>query len=138
MPYSHLPEIDATLNAISAILLFAGWRFIRAGRVTPHKRCMISAFITSTLFLICYVIYHAHIGSKPFPGHGVIRIVYFSILIPHVILAAVIVPMVIITLSRALRERFDRHRAIARWTLPLWLFVSVSCVVVYLMLYQLY
>ncbi len=138
MPYSSLPLVDATLNATSAILLFAGWRFIRAGRVKPHKRCMIAAFITSTLFLTCYVIYHAHIGSKPFPGHGVMRTIYFSILIPHVILAAVIVPMVIITLSRALRERFDRHRAIARWTLPLWLFVSVSGVVVYLMLYQMY
>jgi uncharacterized membrane protein YozB (DUF420 family) len=136
MTYTDLPGVDASLNAISAVLLFMGWRFIRARRVSAHKRCMISAFVTSSLFLICYAIYHAHIGSKPFPGHGVLRTIYFSILIPHVTLAAVVLPMAIITLSRALRERFDRHRAIARWTLPIWLFVSVSGVIVYVMLYQ--
>ena len=136
MSYSDLPAIDASLNAISAVLLVMGWLNIRARRIAAHKRCMISAFVTSSLFLICYVMYHAHAGSKPFPGHGLIRTVYFSILIPHVTLAAVVLPMAIITLSRALRERFDRHRAIARWTLPIWLFVSVSGVVVYLMLYQ--
>jgi putative membrane protein len=99
---------------------------------------MLAAFATSTLFLISYVVYHAHAGSRPFPGRGPIRGVYFAILITHIILAAAIVPMALITLSRALRERFDRHKAIARWTLPIWLYVSVTGVIVYLMLYQMY
>ena len=132
-----LPTLNAALNAASAILLTMGWRFIKAGRIQAHRRCMISAFTTSTAFLISYVIYHAHIGSKPYPGTGPLRIVYFSILIPHVTLAAVVLPMAIVTLTRGLRRDDDRHRRIARWTLPIWLFVSVTGVIVYVMLYQL-
>jgi len=130
-----LPALNATLNATSAALLTTGWFFIKSGRVTAHRRCMISAFVTSTLFLISYVIYHAQSGSKPYPGTGVMRSVYFSILIPHVTLAAVVLPMAIITLGRGLRREDVRHRRLARWTLPIWLFVSVTGVIVYVMLY---
>lgn len=137
MSLSDLPALNATLNATSAALLTAGWLFIRAGRIVQHRRCMIAAFTTSSLFLVSYVVYHAQIGSKPFPGVGPIRIVYFSILIPHVVLAAAVLPMAIVTLGRGLRRDDARHRPLARRTLPLWLFVSVTGVVVYLMLYQL-
>jgi len=137
MSVSDLPALNATLNATSAILLSIGWRFIKARRILAHRRCMIAAFTSSSLFLVSYVIYHAQIGSKPFPGTGFIRVVYFSILIPHVLLAAVVLPMAIITLRRGLRRDDVRHHAIARWTLPLWLFVSVTGVLVYVMLYQL-
>jgi uncharacterized membrane protein YozB (DUF420 family) len=115
-----------------------GYVMIRRGRVTAHRRFMLSAFTASALFLVCYVIYHANIGSRPFPGRGPIRAVYLTILISHVILAAAILPMAIITLTHALRERFERHVPIARWTLPIWLYVSVTGVIVYVMLYQLY
>lgn len=135
---ADLPLVNATLNATSAILLTAGYLLIRQRRIALHRLCMLSAFATSTLFLISYVIYHAHIGSRPFTGHGPIRYVYYTILLTHVLLAIVIVPMALITLSRALKRRFPRHKAIARWTLPLWLYVSVTGVVVYVMLYQLY
>jgi uncharacterized membrane protein YozB (DUF420 family) len=138
MSIADLPALNATLNATSAVLLTTGWFLIKAGRIAVHRRVMISAFVTSSLFLISYVIYHAQIGSKPFPGTGPIRIVYFSILIPHVTLAAVVLPMAILTLKRGLIRDDARHRRIARWTLPLWLFVSVTGVVVYLMLYRLY
>ena len=111
---------------------------IRQGRIQAHKRCMVAAFVASTIFLVSYVIYHIRVGNILFQGHGWIRPVYFTILISHVLLAITIVPLAIITLSRALAERFDRHRRIARWTLPLWLYVSVTGVVVYLMLYQFY
>ena len=137
MSLSDLPTLNASLNATSAVLLTIGWVFIRSGRIAAHRRCMIAAFVTSSLFLISYVIYHAQIGSKPFPGTGPIRVVYFSILIPHVILAAAVVPLAIIALTRGLRRDDRRHRRIARWTLPIWLFVSVTGVIVYLMLYQL-
>ena len=130
-----LPALNATLNATSAALLTTGWFFIRSGNVTAHRRCMISAFVTSSLFLISYVIYHAQSGSKPYPGTGVMRYVYFSILIPHVTLAAVVLPMAIVTLGRGLRREDVRHRRLARWTLPIWLFVSVTGVIVYVMLY---
>ncbi len=133
-----LPDLNATLNATSAVLLTSGWFFIKSGRVTAHRRCMISAFVTSSLFLISYVIYHAQSGSKPFPGTGVVRYLYFSILIPHVTLAAVVLPLAIVTLRRGLRRDDVRHRRLARWTLPIWLFVSVTGVIVYVMLYQLY
>jgi len=133
---SDLPALNATLNAISAIFLTTGYVFIRRGDWIKHRACMIAAFVSSTLFLISYLIYHAHIGSRPFAGHGTIRIVYYTILITHVLLAIVIVPMALITLNRGLKRRFPRHRAIARWTLPLWLYVSVTGVIVYLMLYQ--
>lgn len=136
MNYSDLPALNATLNATSAILLTIGWVLIRRGRWRQHRAVMISAFCTSVLFLISYLTYHAHIGSKHFAGQGTIRIVYFTILFTHTILAAVIVPLVLVTLSRGLSARFDRHRTIARWTLPLWMYVSVTGVVVYFMLYQ--
>lgn len=135
---ADLPAVNATLNGISAILLTTGYVLIRQRRIALHRLCMLSAFATSTLFLISYLIYHANIGSKHFPGTGAIRYVYFTILITHVVLAAAIVPMALITLSRALKRKFPRHKAIARWTLPLWLYVSVTGVIVYLMLYQLY
>jgi uncharacterized membrane protein YozB (DUF420 family) len=131
-----LPAVNATLNAIAAILLVLGYREIRRGRMVQHRAFMIAACVASTLFLISYVIYHAHAGSRPFTGQGAARLVYFIILISHVILAAAILPLALITLARALRERFDRHRTIARWTLPIWLYVSVTGVAVYLMLYH--
>lgn len=131
-------ELNASLNGTSGVLLLAGFTMIRQGRVQAHKRCMISAFIVSSVFLVSYVIYHIRVGDILFQGQGWIRPVYFTILISHVLLAIAIVPLAIITLSRALKEKFDRHRRIARWTFPLWLYVSVTGVVVYLMLYQLY
>ncbi len=133
---ADLPALNATLNAISAIFLIVGYVFIRRREITKHRACMIAALVSSTLFLTSYVIYHLHVGSRPFHGHGTIRLVYFTILLTHVLLAIVIVPMALITLSRALARRFPRHKAIARWTLPLWLYVSVTGVIVYLMLYQ--
>src|SRR5581483_5265912 len=136
--YSIFPVIDASLNGASAVLLVTGHSYIKQGRMQVHKRAMMAALVTSLLFLICYLYYHYHVGSVHFRGQGIWRLVYFSILISHTILAAVIVPLVIITLSRALRERFDRHRAIARWTYPLWLYVSVTGVIIYVMLYKLF
>jgi uncharacterized membrane protein YozB (DUF420 family) len=136
MTYADLPALNATLNATSAVLLTIGWILIRRGHWRQHRAVMIAAFCTSILFLISYLTYHAHAGSKHFTGHGAIRAVYFTILITHTILAAIIVPLVLITLSRALSSKFDRHRAIARWTIPLWMYVSVTGVVVYFMLYQ--
>jgi uncharacterized membrane protein YozB (DUF420 family) len=135
---SDLPAINATLNAISAVLLTTGYLLIRRRQVTLHKRCMIAALVSSTLFLTSYVTYHLHTGSRPFSGTGAIRVIYFAILLTHVVLAAVIVPLALITATRGLRSQFDRHVRIARWTLPLWLYVSVTGVVIYLMLYQLY
>ena len=138
MTISDLPALNATLNAAAATLLVAGYILIRRRRIQQHRRVMLAAFATSTLFLISYLIYHANIGSRPFPGTGTIRTVYLTILFTHIVLAMVIVPMVLITLSRGLRGRFDRHAAIARWTLPLWLYVSVTGVIVYVMLYRMY
>ncbi|HTM26438.1 MAG TPA: DUF420 domain-containing protein [Vicinamibacterales bacterium] len=138
MTLSDLPAVNATLNATAAVLLAIGWILIRRGRYRAHRAVMIAAFCTSILFLISYLVYHAHIGSKHFAGQGVVRVVYFGILITHTFLAAAIVPLVLITLSRGLSARYDRHRAIARWTLPLWMYVSVTGVVVYFMLYRLY
>ena len=136
--YTILPSVNASLNAISTVFLLIGWRFIRNGDRARHRLCMLGALTTSALFLASYVVYHANVGSVPFSGRGSIRVVYFAILITHVVLAATILPLALITLSRALAERFDRHRAIARWTFPIWLYVSVTGVVIYLMLYQLY
>ena len=133
---SSLPALNATLNSIAAVLLLCGYVMIRQRRIAQHRACMLGAFATSALFLISYLIYHANVGSKPFPGQGPVRIVYFAILISHVSLAAAILPLAIVTLRRGLMARYDRHMAIARWTLPLWLYVSVTGVVVYLMLYQ--
>lgn len=137
MHVTDLPALNATLNAISTVLLITGYVFIRRGERQKHKACMIAALVTSTLFLTSYVIYHAQVGSVPFKGTGWIRTVYFAVLIPHVILAAAIVPPILITASRGLSAKYDKHRRIARWTLPLWLYVSITGVIVYLMLYQL-
>jgi putative membrane protein len=135
---SDLPTLNAALNATCFVLLTIGYTLIRRGRVAQHRAVMIAAFCTSVIFLVSYLIYHAHIGSKPFPGQGSIRYLYFTILLTHTVLAAAIVPLVLMTLSRGLKRQDVRHRAIARWTLPIWMYVSVTGVVVYLMLYRLY
>ena len=136
MTVHDLPAVNATLNAIAAVLLIVAFVFIRQRRIDAHRRTMIAAFITSSLFLVCYIVYHAQVGSVRFVRQGFVRPVYFTILITHVTLAAAVLPLAIITLSRALKARFDRHRAIARWTLPIWLYVSVTGVLVYVLLYQ--
>jgi uncharacterized membrane protein YozB (DUF420 family) len=138
MNVSDLPALNATLNGVAALFLLAGYAFIKRRQIGAHRACMLSACAASALFLVSYVIYHANAGSKPFPGTGGARVVYFVILITHVVLAAVILPMAIVTLSRALRKRFDLHVRLARWTLPIWLYVSVTGVVIYGMLYRLY
>ena len=134
--YAFYPGLIATLNGTSAVLLLIGRSLIMRGKIAAHRACMIAAVIASTLFLACYVYFHVHVGDIHFLGVGVWRTIYLLVLIPHVTLAIVIVPMVIITLSRGLRGRYDRHRAIARWTWPLWMYVSVTGVLVYFMLYQ--
>jgi uncharacterized membrane protein YozB (DUF420 family) len=134
---SDLPALNATLNATSAVLLTIGWTLIRRGRIEQHRKVMIAAFCTSVVFLVSYLVYHAQVGSVRFTKQGPIRIVYFTILITHTVLAATIVPMVLLSLSRGLKRHYARHRAIARWTMPLWLYVSITGVVVYLMLYRL-
>jgi uncharacterized membrane protein YozB (DUF420 family) len=133
----YLPSVNATLNAISAVLLVWAYALIRRKQVAQHRRVMLTAFGTSCLFLICYVVYHAQVGSVRFQRFGPIRTVYFSILITHTILAATVPVLAIITLRRGLSARYDKHRRIARWTLPIWLYVSVTGVVVYMMLYHL-
>ena len=135
---SELPLVNASLNGLATVLLIVGYLCIRQRRIAAHREAMVAAFATSVLFLISYLIYHAQAGSRPFPGRGLIRIVYFVILITHIVLAATIPPLAGITLWRAYRRRFDRHVKIARWTLPLWLYVSITGIVVYLMLYRLY
>jgi uncharacterized membrane protein YozB (DUF420 family) len=135
---SILPHLNAVLNATSFVLLVCGLYFILRGRVAAHRACMISALVVSCLFLVSYVVYHAQYGSMRFKGQGIVRPLYFAILITHVVLAAAIVPLVTVTLRRALRGDFIRHRRIARWTYPLWLYVSVTGVIVYVMLYRLY
>jgi len=134
---SYLPSINAGLNSASALLLVYGYFHIRSGRIVAHQLCMLSAFATSSLFLISYLIYHYYVGSVAFEGQGWIRLFYFSILISHAALAAAIVPLVLLTLAQALKGRFQRHKRIARWALPLWLYVSVTGVIVYGMLYWL-
>jgi len=136
MQISDLPTVNATLNALSSIWLTSGYLFIRQKKIFAHRFCMLGALTTSTLFLISYLTYHYHAGSKPFTGQGAIRTVYFTILLTHTVLAVVIVPMALITLSRAFKERFDQHKRIARWTLPMWFYVSVTGVIIYFMLYQ--
>jgi uncharacterized membrane protein YozB (DUF420 family) len=135
---SILPHLNATLNATSFVLLVLGFYFIRRGNVKGHVACMVSALSVSILFLVSYVVYHYNYGSVRFTGQGFVRPVYLTILLTHVVLAIVIVPLVVLTVRRALRRDFIRHRRIARWTSPLWLYVSVSGVAVYLLLYQLY
>ncbi|MFQ5927955.1 MAG: DUF420 domain-containing protein [Terriglobia bacterium] len=138
IPLSTLPSLNAMLNGASALLLLTGYVFIRRGQVNQHKAAMATAFVFSVSFLTSYLTYHVQVGSVPFRGTGWIRPVYFTILISHTLLAVLVVPLALITLSRALRGRFDKHRRIARWTLPIWLYVSVTGVVVYWMVYQLY
>ena len=134
--YAVLPTVNATLNAVSGVFLLVGYILIRRRQITAHRNAMLGAFTSSTLFLISYLVYHAHAGSRPFTGQGAIRYVYFAILISHVTLAAVILPMAITTLSRGLRGRYSDHKRIAKWTFPTWMYVSVTGVIVYMMLYQ--
>lgn len=136
-PVSPLPALNASLNAASGVLLITGYLLIRNRRIAAHKACMLGAFALSTLFLISYVVYHAQVGSVPFTRSGWIRPLYFAILIPHVILAAAVPPLAIVTIARAWRGRFEAHRRLARITLPIWLYVSVTGVIVYWMLYRL-
>ena len=136
MSLSDLPSLNALLNTTSALLLVAGWVLVRTGHREAHRRVMLAALATSTLFLASYLVYHARVGSVRYAGQGTLRAVYFAVLTSHTILAAVIVPLVIVTLARALRGRFDAHRRLARVTLPLWAYVSVTGVVVYVMLYR--
>jgi putative membrane protein len=131
-----LPAINASLNALSGILLLAGYALIRARRIAQHRAVMIAAFTTSSLFLACYLVYHAQVGAVPFTRHGFVRPLYFTILITHVTLAFAVPPLAIITLTRGLRGRYSTHRRIARWTWPIWMYVSVTGVLVYVLLYQ--
>jgi uncharacterized membrane protein YozB (DUF420 family) len=133
-----LPALNAALNATAAVLLGAGYWHIRHGRIATHRRFMLAAFVMSGLFLVSYVTYHAQAGSRPFPGLGMARVVYFAILIPHVVLAAAVLPLALVTLRRGLLRNDAAHRRIARITLPIWMFVSVTGVLVYVMLYQMY
>lgn len=133
-----LPALNAVLNGTSAVLLLCGYLCIRRKKITAHRACMLSAFVVSTLFLVSYLTLRYHAGMTRFTGQGWIRPAYFTILISHTVLAAGIVPLVLLTLSRALRGRFDGHVRIARWTLPFWLYVSITGVLVYWILYRLY
>jgi uncharacterized membrane protein YozB (DUF420 family) len=134
--YAFFPALNASLNGTSAVLLLAGRILIAKGREAAHRACMIAAVVTSALFLCCYLFFHYKVGNILFLGQGWARPVYFTILITHVTLAIVIVPLAIITLNRGLKARYDKHRAIARWTWPLWMYVSTTGVIVYFMLYQ--
>ena len=136
MTVHELPAVNALLNAISGVLLLVAYTLIRARKVEQHRKFMIAAFITSSLFLVSYATYHAQVGSVRFTRQGFVRPLYFAILITHVTLAAVVLPMAIITLSRGLTARYAQHRRIARWTFPIWLYVSVTGVLVYVLLYQ--
>ena len=137
MEISNFPAINATLNAITATLLSIGYLLIRKRRIAAHRACMIAAFCVSALFLASYLYYHYRTGSRHFPGQGWLRPVYFAILTSHTILAAAVVPLALVTLRRGLTSQFPKHKRIARWTLPIWLYVSVTGVVVYLLLYRL-
>ena len=136
MTVHDLPAVNATLNALSGILLVVGFLLIRSGRRDQHRAVMLAAFATSAVFLVFYVIYHAQVGSVRFTRQGLVRPIYFTILITHVVLAAAVLPLALITLTHGLKGRFPRHRAIARWTFPVWLYVSVTGVLVYVLLYQ--
>jgi len=136
--YTLLPAVNATLNATSGILLAIGYVLIKRRQIKAHRNAMLMAFASSTLFLVSYVVYHLHIGSKPFQGAGPIRYVYFTILISHILLAIIILPMAITTLARGLRGDYSRHVPLARRTFPVWMYVSITGVIVYVMLYQLY
>lgn len=136
MSIDALPAVNASLNAISAVLLLVAYGFIRARKIEQHRKVMIAAFTASSLFLVCYIVYHAQVGSVRFTRQGFVRPVYFTILVTHVTLAAAVLPLAIITLSRGLNARYAQHRRIARWTFPIWLYVSVTGVLVYILLYQ--
>jgi len=133
----NLPHVNAALNATSTIALVAGWISIRRGWIGTHRACMLTAAAVSALFLISYLVYHVQVGSVPYQGQGWARTLYFAILASHTVLAALAVPLVLVTLRRALRRRFDRHRSVARWALPVWLYVSATGVAVYVLLYRL-
>lgn len=137
MTTTDLPLLNAFLNSTSATLLVTGWVMIRGRKILAHRLCMVAAFLTSTLFLVSYLYYHYHHGSTRFQGTGLLRTVYLTILGTHTVLAVVILPLILLTFARALKGNFAAHRRVARWTLPLWLYVSVTGVIVYLMLYQL-
>jgi putative membrane protein len=138
IPLAALPAVNASLNATCTVLLLAGFAFIRSGKIRHHRFCMIAAFVCSAVFLCFYLYFHFNAGVIRFGGHGAARAIYLTILITHTTLAVVIVPLILMTLSRALGGRFAAHRAIAKWTLPLWLYVSVTGVIVYWMLYIAY
>jgi uncharacterized membrane protein YozB (DUF420 family) len=131
-----LPAVNASLNALAGVLLLIGYVLIRSGRREQHRRVMIAAFITSAVFLVCYLVYHAQVGSVRFTRQGFVRYLYFTVLVTHVVLAAAVLPLAIVTLSKGLNERYRQHRAVARWTFPIWLYVSVTGVLVYVLLYQ--
>ncbi len=136
MSVHDLPAVNATLNALSGLLLTIGYLLIRNRRIAQHRACMIAAFTTSSLFLACYIVYHAQVGSVRFMRQGFVRPLYYTILISHVTLAVTVLPLAIVTLTRGLRGRYLQHRRIARWTFPIWLYVSVTGVLVYVLLYQ--
>lgn len=136
MSVHDLPAVNASLNAISGVLLIVAYRLIRQRKIEQHRKVMLAAFTTSALFLVCYVVYHTQVGSVRFTRQGFVRPLYFTILITHVTLAALVLPMAIVTLSRGLKARYPQHRKIARWTFPIWLYVSVTGVLVYVLLYQ--
>lgn len=137
MDVTGLPALNATLNATAAVLLLCGYVLIRRGRRDAHRRAMLGALATSALFLVSYLVYHFNAGSVPYEGEGVLRVVYFAILITHVVLAATVLPLALVTAARGLRGDFVRHVRIARWTFPVWMYVSVTGVIIYVMLYQL-
>jgi uncharacterized membrane protein YozB (DUF420 family) len=132
----ELPAVNASLNALSAVLLLIGYVLIRSGRVQQHRRVMIAAFSTSALFLVCYIVYHAQVGSVRFTREGFVRPLYFTLLVTHIVLAAAVLPLALVTLWRGLSGNYVRHRAIARWAFPVWMYVSVTGVLVYVLLYQ--
>jgi uncharacterized membrane protein YozB (DUF420 family) len=136
--YNLFPALNASLNGASAVLIVSGRLFIRRQKIRYHRACMIAAVATSSLFLVSYLYYHAHVRSVHFPGQGWVRLVYFTILLSHTLLAATVIPLVVLSLNYALRGKFDQHRKMVRWTYPVWLYVSVTGVVVYLLLYQVY
>ena len=136
MSVTDLPAVNAALNGLSGVLLLIAYAHIRARRIEQHRRFMIAAFATSSLFLVCYLVYHAQVGSVRFTRQGFVRPLYFTILITHVTLAAAVVPLALVTLSRGLKARYPQHRRIARWTFPVWMYVSVTGVLVYVLLYQ--
>lgn len=136
MTVHDLPAVNATLNGISGVLLVIAYSLIRQRKIEQHRKVMLAAFATSALFLVFYIIYHAQVGSVRFTRQGVVRPIYFTILITHVTLAAAVLPMAIFTLTRGLQGRYPQHRRIARWTFPIWLYVSVTGVLVYVLLYQ--